>query len=315
MRSFPAFVRNDQSFPADSMDFFGQPHRARSRTGWWIPLFVVVLIGGGWCVYIIHFDRRGGTVTENGIVDSKILGEPMEFSVYLPPDYALHDKSYPVLYLLHGFTGDHTTYPRKIGVKKVADEAIRSGKAVSMIIVMPRSRGGMYENTPNGRHSYEDYFFEELIPVIEKNYRVLKKKESRAISGHSMGGNGALLYALKHPTLFESCCVVGAAIDMNVLETDAPFTGENNLPEQLQHTAEALEAASPEERRSLIVRYDIDCGLEDGLLEVNTRLHVRMQELGITHEFHQRNGGHTWDYWRKTLPFVLEFAFQNLSED
>jgi len=247
---------------------------------------------------------------EDGIVESQMMGQAMEFSIYLPPGYSSRGERYPVLYLLHGFTGDHTTYPRVIGVKKIADEAIRNSRAVPMLIVMPKSRGGMYINLPNGNYCYEDYFFQELIPLVEKNYHVLNGKEGRAIAGHSMGGNGAILYALKHPTLFESCCAIGAAIDMNVPENNASFSDENNIPNLLKRTADAVKAASPEEHHTFVVRFYIDCGKEDGLLDVNKRLHVCMDGLGFAHEFYQRDGGHTWDYWRSALPFVLEFAFR-----
>jgi enterochelin esterase-like enzyme len=280
---------------------------------WLIPLVIIVGILG----VVIHVvvSSRGGTLIETGIVESKILEQTMEFSVYLPPGYFSSNDEYPVLYLLHGSTGDHTTYPRIIGAKKIADKAIQSGNAVPMIIVMPKSRGGVYNNAPSGTYSYEDYFFNELIPLIEKDYRVLKNKEGRAIAGHSLGGNGAIRYALTHPTQFQSCSILGAAIDMKELDGGTSYFGEkDSIPDLLRRTADALQSAPPDERPSLVVRFYIDCGKEDGLLSVNEQLHVCMNELDITHEFYQRDGGHTWDYWRQALPFVLEYSFRHMKD-
>ena len=283
-----------------------------SRINKWLILFSCIGVLNI-VICIVFFSLRGGTLLETGIVKSEILEQTMEFSVYLPPDYFSSDDHYPVLYLLHGSTGDHTTYPRIIGVKKIADKAIRSGNAVPMIIVMPKSRGGMYNNAPSGKYSYEDYFFKELIPLIEKNYHVLKNKEGRAIAGHSLGGNGAIRYALTHPAVFTSCSIVGAAIDMQELDGGTPHFGEmESIPDLLRRTADELQTALPEDQPSLVVRFYIDCGKEDGLLRVNEQLHVHMNELDIPHEFYQRDGGHTWDYWRLALPFVLENSFRHM---
>jgi enterochelin esterase-like enzyme len=275
-----------------------------NRTKKLLFLAVVGILG---VVFAVFLSSRGGTLVETGIVESKILGQTMEFSVYFPPGYFSSDDQYPALYLLHGSTGDHTIYPRVIGVKKIADKAIRSGNAVPMLIVMPKSRGGMYGNALSGNYAYEDYFFNELIPLIENNYRVLKNKEGRAVAGHSLGGNGAIRYALTHPTLFSSCSIMGAAIDMQELDGTTSSLGEkDSIPDLLRR------AASHEEQPSFVVRFYVDCGKEDGLLGVNEQLHIQMDELDIAHEFYKRDGGHTWDYWRQALPFVLECSFRHM---
>ncbi len=265
-------------------------------------LLAVLLIG----IYVIYSRHVGSTISESGEIDSRILGRKMCYSVYLPPGYHLRanrERKYPVLYLLHGFTGDHTIYPRTIGIQKIADKAIRSGEAVPMIIVMPQSRGGIYSNSSSGTFQYEDYFFQELIPCIEKTYRVQTEKENRAVAGHSMGGNGTLLYALKHPEMFASCCAIGAAIEVRNAPNYDTAPNENDLAALLRREAES----------GSNVRFYIDCGKEDGLIVVNEKLHHLMLELGIPHEYRVGQGGHTWEYWREAMPGVLKFTSETFT--
>ncbi len=256
---------------------------------------------------VLYSKHTGSTLSENGRIDSVILKETMEFSVYLPPEYytsANRDRHYPVLYLLHGSTGDHTIYPRKIGIRRIADTIIRRGECEPLILVMPKSRGGSYANLGQ-RYRYEDYFFRELIPTVEKNYRVKTDKESRFVAGHSMGGHGALLYGLKHPDKFAAACVIGGAFELKETFDPEESGGENDLNRLLQNTVETR--SEPD----MSVRFYIDCGKSDGLLGVNERLHRRMTNLDIPHEYHVGRGGHTWEYWREAMPGVLRFVCGN----
>ena len=155
-----------------------------------------------------------GEVCETEFVDSKILGEKIHFSIYVPPGYAKSDmpRRYPVLYLLHGYSDDQTGWTQFGEVRRIADEAISSGKSAPMIIVMPDAKKTFYVNRADGSYSYEDFFFKELIPHIEANYPVRAKKEFRAVAGLSMGGYGTFLYALKHGDMFAAACPLSAAV-------------------------------------------------------------------------------------------------------
>jgi len=135
-------------------------------------------------------------VYENGIVKSSILNEEMRFAIYLPAGYESSGRDYPVVYLLHGRTDDHTAWIQFGEMQRIVDKGIHSGKIAPMIIVMPDAKLTFYMNNFDGSYKYEDYFIKELIPYIEKNYRCRRKKVSRAVAGQSMGGFGALLYSL-----------------------------------------------------------------------------------------------------------------------
>lgn len=135
---------------------------------------------------------------------SKILKTERNFAIYLPPDYETSQRSYPVLYLLHGAGDDQTGWVQFGEVLQITDKAIKDGKATPMIIVMPDAytkRLG-YFNDIRGDWNYEDYFFEELMPYVENKYRIKSEKRYRVISGLSMGGGGSFMYALHHPELF-----------------------------------------------------------------------------------------------------------------
>jgi enterochelin esterase-like enzyme len=154
-----------------------------------------------------------GKVFDNLSMKSKILNMERKFAIYLPPDYETSQRSYPVLYLLHGAGDDQTGWVQFGEVLRITDEAIKSGSATAMIIVMPDANTGKrgYVNDIKGEWRYEDFFFQEFMPFIEKAYRIKGEKRYRAISGLSMGGEGTFIYALHHPELFSSACPLSAA--------------------------------------------------------------------------------------------------------
>ncbi|MEE9463273.1 MAG: alpha/beta hydrolase-fold protein, partial [Bacteroidales bacterium] len=153
-----------------------------------------------------------GKVFDNLSMESKILGMERKYAVYLPPDYETSERSYPVLYLLHGSRDDQTGWIQFGEVLRIADMAILKGTATAMVIIMPDADTGKkgYFNDISGEWRYEDFFFEEFLPFVEKEYRIKSKKRYRAISGLSMGGGGTFMYALHHPELFSSACPLSA---------------------------------------------------------------------------------------------------------
>lgn len=258
-----------------------------------------------------------GKVFDNLSLPSKILKSDRKFALYLPPDYETSNRTYPVLYLLHG-SGDNQTGWVTFGeVLRITDQAIADGTATPMIIVMPDGDTGRrgYFNDVKGDWNYEDFFFQELMPYIEKKYRVKVEKRSRAIAGLSMGGGGTLMYALHHPELFSSACPLSAAVGPLNLEEATRNVKKSlpNAPDSVatnyfnRFSAIALVNNMPENQKKA-VRWYIDCGDDDFLYEGNSLLHIAMRKKGIEHEYRNRDGGHTWTYWRAALPSVLQFV-------
>ena len=250
----------------------------------------------------VYGSRRSRISTEY-VLESRFNHETMRFSVYLPPGYSTSGRRYPVLYLFHGFSDNHAGWLRHGNLRQIADRAITTDTIEPMIVVMPHTPGGFYGNRSDGSYRYEDYFFEELIPHVEKTFHVASDKKHRAVAGISMGGQGAFLYAAKRPDCFSSCYSVGGAFHFRQPKDELP-RGENDLDLLLERIAE----------RDVEVRYCIDCGSDDGLIRINEEMHEKMTALGIPHEFRTRPGGHTWIYWREALPLVLTFVDASFRE-
>ena len=161
-----------------------------------------------------------GKVYDNLSLKSKILNMDRKYAIYLPPDYETSQRSYPVLYMLHGGGDDQTGWVQFGEILNIADKAINEGKATPMIVIMPDANTGQrgYSNNATGTWRYEDFFFQELMPLVEKTYRIKSDKRYRAIAGLSMGGDGSFTYALHHPEIFSSACPLSAGTGPLTLE-------------------------------------------------------------------------------------------------
>ncbi len=266
------------------------------------------------CFVVCSF-AQSGKVFDNRAMTSKILKMERNYAVYLPPDYESSERSYPVLYLLHGATDDHTGWVQFGEVLRITDNAIKDGTATPMIIIMPDAdtvRMG-YFNVADWK--YEDFFFEEFMPHVEEKYRIKGEKRYRAIAGLSMGGGGSFMYALHHPELFSSACPLSAYVGpltLNDLKSRWLRAGVTYSEKEAQdyfkkHNAlELLETVKVEDVKS--VKWYIDCGDDDFLFEGNSLVHIDMKKKEIPHEYRVRDGRHNWTYWREALPTVLGFV-------
>ena len=265
--------------------------------------------------------QRQGKVADNLKMTSEILGGERRYAVYLPPDYDTSERSYPVLYLLHGGGDDQTGWVQFGEVLHIADEAINEGEATPMIIVMPDASGERrgYFNDLSGEWRYEDFFFEEFILFIEETYRIKSEKRYRAVAGLSMGGGGSFMYALHRPEMFSSAAPLSASTGPLSLEDFKRRLSQSDqnasVPDSVveayynRHSALALVENMPDEQKKA-VRWYIDCGDDDFLYEGNSLIHIAMRKREIPHEYRVRDGGHTWTYWREALPTVLAFVSQ-----
>lgn len=273
-------------------------------------------------IFALHLSlltvAQTGKVFDNLSMKSKILNMDRKYAVYLPPDYETSQRSYPVLYLLHGGGDDQTGWVQFGEVLTIADKAIKEGSATAMIIVMPDANTGQrgYFNDIRGQWKYEDFFFQEFMPHVEKAYRIKSEKRYRAVSGLSMGGGGSFMYALHHPELFSAACPLSASTGPIALEDLKTNLRNNkiNITDTTvissyynQHSALALINNMPDSMKRS-VRWYIDCGDDDFLFEGNSLVHIAMKKKNIPHEFRIRDGAHSWEYWRTALPTVLSFV-------
>ncbi len=230
---------------------------------------------------------------------SAVAGDDRDFYVYTPPDYdSTAEKTYPVLYLLHGYSDDASGWTAVGRANIILDNLISQGKARPMIIVMPLGYGTMemvrvgwggIGNHPEVREQnltkFREALLTEVMPRVERQYRIAKDRDSRAIAGLSMGGSESLLTGLNNVDKF---AWVGA------------FSA-GGLPEPFDKNFPGLDASANQKLRLLWIA----CGTEDRLITTNRNLREWLKTKGVQHTDIETPGMHTWLVWRRNL---AEFA-------
>lgn len=156
-----------------------------------------------------------GHITSQALAGN-LLGDPVtrEFSILLPPNYAASDKHYPVVYMLHGYGGD--AWSHITDFQRSYQAALNDGAVQEMIFVFPDGNnklgGSFYVNSP-AIGDYETYITREIVDEVDATYRTLRDRTSRAITGCSMGGDGAMYLALKYPDVFSVAAPASTGYD------------------------------------------------------------------------------------------------------
>ena len=250
-------------------------------------------------------------------IPSAAMNKTYKAAVVLPTSYSNNKKAYPVLYLLHGGGGHFRDWlsltPDKMLVKNLADQ-------YNIIIVMPEGETfGWYLDSPFDPNSkFETYITKEVIQKIDNTYRTVRNNKGRVITGLSMGGHGAMYLSTRHPDLFGAAGTMSGAMDMNYTK----FQLNDDFRKMLKERFEKLLGTSDVSnevfvKNSVITMSEtikkngmpviIDCGVDDFLIDVNRELHRRLVYNNTPHEYAERPGAHTWEYWQNSLPYHLLF--------
>ena len=256
-----------------------------------------------------------------GTMKSAKLGVDQGYNVYLPDGYD-SSKHYPVIYLLHGLWGSYPDWVKQGRMQTVADQLIESGEVVPVVIIMPNAGDSDVHNYQNGYFNvpgwpYEDFFYQEFLPAVEKKFNCGGSKGQRAIMGLSMGGGGCTVYAQRHPDMYSSCYAMSAWLD-NKDRADRGGSGSKLLVTDRsvrEHSAldfvDNADAATLKALRS--VKWFFDIGDEDHHLVTNVTMFTKMKARGIKAELRVRDGVHNWEYWHTALFTALPFASRNFS--
>lgn len=248
-------------------------------------------------------------------MSSDILATDKEFSVYLPAGYETSTRQYPVLYLLHPAGGTHQSWISMGLVPQIADDALRSGMALPMIIVMPDASGSDeshlgknlgFFNVPGW--NYESFFHNELIPLIDKTYRTIADKNHRVITGASMAGEAAVAYAQHNPDIYGAACSLSGILGHP--EQSVMARTDKNYADSLiaNDPSVFVKNASPQQADKLkSVRWYADCGDNDYFYQGNIDFFLAMKQKGIAIDFRIRSGVHGWYYWVTGLAPILHF--------
>jgi S-formylglutathione hydrolase FrmB len=247
-------------------------------------------------------------------IASKAMNKNYNAAVVTPNSYAKSKSNFPVLYLLHGAYGHFNDWlkktPNKNVVKDLADQ-------YNIIIVMPEGETfSFYIDSPvNQESQFETYITQEVIQKIDATYRTIANKNGRVITGLSMGGHGALYLSSKHPDLFCAAGSMSGAVDLNYMLTPegiertktlfGPILGDEVLSPAAYKRYAVMDKIDAIKENKLPLY--IDCGVDDFLIENNRELHRRLVYNKIPHEYTERPGAHTWEYWDNALPYHVLF--------
>jgi enterochelin esterase-like enzyme len=258
---------------------------------------------------------------ETKTIQSKVLNADREYTIFLPKSYETDvHKKYPILYLFHGLGYNNTSWFQDQRAKDVADQLIASGEACEMIIVSPNAGGNIMQNEWNGYFDmpgwkYETFFFTEFLPYIENTYRVIGDKQHRAVAGLSMGGGGATAYAQKYSDMFVAAYAMSALMNIpNYGAAQPPSQNPDNkmalfTKSVLENCCIKYVTDADDARKAQLcsVKWFVDCGDDDFLLDVNIDYVRAMRTAQIPFEFRVRDGGHTSEYWHSALYICLPY--------
>jgi len=244
---------------------------------------------------------------------SATLGLTRLMYVYTPAGYNESTEKLPVFYLLHGGGGDEDAWTTLGRAPQILDNLIASGKAKPMIVVMtngnpgdaaapgaaPAKKEAAGQNNPGGMGSgkFEESLVKDVIPFIEKNYRVISNKDNRAVSGLSMGGMQTLYLSNNHPEMFSYFGVMSMGL------VDMSRFGGKNDPEAQLKGLEKLKASHPK-------LYWIGVGKDDFLFQSAQDLRKFLDDNKFSYEYRESEGGHTWTNWRIYLSELAPKLFK-----
>ncbi|MCU4163475.1 alpha/beta hydrolase [Carboxylicivirga caseinilyticus] len=279
--------------------------------------FITLLLAGSTYAQFPGMPPQGKASIDS--IKSEVLNVYRQYSVYLPKSYSVdQERTYPVLYLLHGVFDNNNGWIQRGHLQDVANRIIDADEADEMIIIVPdagREWNGYFDMKG---WSYETFFFTEFLPAIESKYRIIGDKQDRAIAGLSMGGGGTTVYAQKHPDMFSSAYALSALMGIEegggLPAQDEKFA-ELNRTVIANHCVRFIENADDATKANLkTVRWFVDCGDDDFLFDVNISFYQAMRKAQIPCQLRVRDGGHEWEYWHSALYNILPFVSKGFNE-
>jgi len=244
-------------------------------------------------------------------VFSPSMNKNIKTCVITPDDYKKSNKKFPVVYLLHGYSGNYGSWAKDF--KDVGKQVDQYG---FIVIGVDGNFSSWYFDSPiDPTFKYETYVIKELVPFVDKNYKTIASREGRAISGLSMGGHGALYLSFRHQDVFGAAGSMSGGVDIR------PFPENWDIKKRLGTLSEFPENWEKNTVTNMLelvkdnkLKLIIDCGVDDFFMDVNRELHNKMLALKINHDYIERPGKHNIEYWENSLKFQLLF-FDNFFKE
>lgn len=247
-----------------------------------------------------------------------ILPTPDSGDVFLgtKTEYPKNGQKYQVLYLLHGFSADHTDWARFSGIERYA-------QAKQLAVVMPGANNSMYCNLPTGGNYY-NYYTQELPKMMQAIFPISAKRENNFIAGLSMGGFGALKAALMNPDKYAAAASLSGGMGMGDRIKDMAGSKTSQLPKGLDITKWAMGAYGGDGRRAsdedikVLLKKVLEsgkkmpklyqaCGTEDFIYGENISFRDYARSLGADLKYEEGPGIHDWDFWDPYIRKVLDW--------
>jgi S-formylglutathione hydrolase FrmB len=237
-------------------------------------------------------------------IQSSYLKKSTKVVVIQPTNPFNNKESYPVIYLLHGYGGNYAQW------SKISPQLSNAADDLKVIFVCPDGRkGSWYFDSPmDSSIRYESYITKELVPYVDANFSTKAEAKSRAITGLSMGGHGALYLAIRHKDLFGAAGSTSGGVDFRPFPKNwdikiALGEFEANKERWYDYTVMRQVENLTNNQLALI----IDCGVDDFFMPVNRALHEKLLQLKINHDYIERPGAHTYTYWSGNIDYQILF--------
>lgn len=246
--------------------------------------------------------NSNAAIVDTVVTYSNAMKKNIKAVVITPDNYATANNL-PVVYLLHGYSGNYADWITKAkGFESAAD-------LYNMIIVCPDGNNSWYWDSPSDeKYKYETYVSGELVKWVDSKYKTIKDRSGRGITGLSMGGHGAFYLAFKHQDVFGAAGTMSGGVDIR------PFPNNWDMSLRLGKYAEQPERWEKNTVINMLhllspnaLALMIDCGTEDFFYKVNENLHQQLLYRNIPHDFVSRPGAHNWAYWTNAVKYQLLF--------
>jgi S-formylglutathione hydrolase FrmB len=242
------------------------------------------------------------------ITHSVAMNKDIKAVVISPADYSKKEK-YPVLYLLHGFSGNYSDW-----IKKVPD-VVRLADQYHCLIVCPDGNfASWYFDSPMSKEwQYETYVANELVLWVDSHYATIADRSGRAITGLSMGGHGALYLAIRHQDTYGAVGSMSGCVDL------IPFSKSFGISQVLGDYESNQQRWKDNSVTNMLdqikpgIAIIFDCGYNDGFYPSNNEMHDKLVKMKIPHDFIVRDGGHSWEYWGNSIVYQVLFFSRHLS--
>ncbi len=240
-------------------------------------------------------------VCEFHLDQNNVLEKMLSFTAIVPEGKT---GPFPVFYLLHGLSDDHTAWTRRSSIERYV-------AGLPLIVVMPNGERGFYTDAKDRpKAAFETNLVRDIIGFVDRTFQTIPTREGRVVAGLSMGGYGAVKLALKYPDLFCAGVSHSGAVGFARRDFGADDWGREWTP-----VFGPSPGGGPDDPFALAEKIDraklpalrVDCGVDDFLIEENRTFDAHLSALGIPHEYEEHSGGHSWGYWDAHVQETIAF--------